>query len=353
MKTLLVTGGCGFIGSNFIHYLFEETDFSANLVNVDKLTYAGNPKNLEDISRRFQDRYTFVHADIADSAAMARVFADHPISAVCHFAAETHVDRSIAGPEAFVMTNIMGTFRLLEESRKLPGLELFHLVSTDEVFGSLGQDGFFVEHSPYKPNSPYAASKASADLLARSYFKTYGFPFTISHCGNNYGPYQFPEKLVPLVIENALEGRPIPVYGKGDNVRDWLYVKDHCAAIWRIMQKSRPGQTYNVGGHGEVSNINLISRICDTLDRVAGPADFGPRKSLITFVQDRPGHDFRYALDTRKIQKELAWTPSVTLETGLENTICWYLENRKWVKSVKNGEYKEWITRQYGLCGLQ
>ncbi len=305
-SNLLVTGGCGFIGSNFIRYLLEKPDFTGRIVNVDKLTYAGNPENLRDLEQRFPGRYVFLREDICNLERMNAIFTDYGIDAVCHFAAESHVDRSIKRPAEFIFTNIVGTFNLLEAARShAEGFSLFHHVSTDEVYGSLGKEGLFTETMPYKPNSPYSASKASSDHLVRAYFKTYGLPVTISNCSNNYGPWQFPEKLIPLITLNALEGKPLPVYGDGKNVRDWLYVEDHCEAIWTIMNKGRRGETYNVGGNSEEENIAVVHGICDILDEISPRAGTGPRRELITFVKDRPGHDWRYAIDSSKLQSEL------------------------------------------------
>lgn len=350
MKNLLVTGGCGFIGSNFIRYLLEASDFSGRIINVDKLTYAGNPENLKGIESRFPGRYVFEKADICDAKGMEEVFAGHQIDAVCHFAAESHVDRSIARPDDFIQTNIVGTFNLLELARaRLGSITLFHHVSTDEVFGSLGEDGYFTEETSYKPNSPYSASKASSDHLVRAYSKTYKLPVTISNCSNNYGPYQFPEKLIPLIILNALEGKTLPVYGDGLNVRDWLFVLDHCEAIWLIMKRGRRGETYNIGGNNEIQNIKIVEAICDLLDSMAGkPSGMESRRELITFVKDRPGHDRRYAIDFSKLKAELDWTPKESFETGLEKTVRWYLDNREWVDRVRSGEYQAWMKEQYG-----
>lgn len=349
MKHLLITGGCGFIGANFIRFLLEESDFAGRVINVDKLTYAGNPENLAQVAKRFKDRYTFIKADIADQKAMNRIFELFPIDSICHLAAESHVDRSIAAPDQFIRTNVMGTFRLLESARKHQDrMVWFHHVSTDEVFGSLGPKGKFIETTPYQPSSPYSASKASSDHLVRSYHKTYGLPVTISNCSNNYGPYQFPEKLIPLVISNAFHGKPLPVYGDGKNIRDWLFVKDHCRAILTIMKKGRNGETYNVGGQAERSNIHVVEKICDILDQYKGPLPNKPRKNLITFVKDRPGHDFRYAIDSTKLQNELKWKPVESFESGLEKTVQWYLDNQQWVSRVKSGQYRDWIQSHYG-----
>ncbi|HNW44019.1 MAG TPA: dTDP-glucose 4,6-dehydratase [Elusimicrobiales bacterium] len=360
--TILVTGGAGFIGSNFIRYVLEKTGFSGRLVNLDKLTYAGNPENLEDIGRKYKSRYVFVKGDICDFKLLAGVFEKYKPGAVAHFAAESHVDRSIFGPKDFVETNIHGTFALLETARQAwlqPAAGAgsrqpfrFHHVSTDEVYGSLGKTGKFKESTPYDPRSPYSASKASSDHLARAYHHTYGLPVTVSNCSNNYGPYHFPEKLIPLAILNALEGKPLPVYGDGLQVRDWLYVGDHCAAIWRIMNKGRCGETYNVGGNCEMKNIDVVKGICSALERLApsaaNPALAGKKyRDLITYVKDRPGHDRRYAIDFSKIKRELGWTPSVTFKEGLDRTVAWYLANGGWVKNVKTGAYKNWLKKNY------
>jgi dTDP-glucose 4,6-dehydratase len=349
MKNMLVTGGCGFIGTNFIKYLLEEAGFSGCVINVDKLTYAGNLENLSDIEENFPEQYIFIKADICDQERMTRVFDEHKIDTVCHLAAESHVDRSIVRPDAFMYTNIIGTFNLLELARaNQKQLKLFHHISTDEVFGSLGKDGFFTEDTPYKPNSPYAASKAGSDHLVRAYHKTYGLPITISNCSNNYGPYQFPEKLLPLVILNAVEGKPLPIYGDGRNVRDWLYVRDHCTAIWSIMKHGRRGETYNIGGNNEWENIRVAELICDRLDQLEEPKDSGSRRELITFVKDRPGHDRRYAIDATKLRQELGWVPEESLESGINKTIRWYIDNIEWVDRVRTGEYQSWIKEHYG-----
>jgi dTDP-glucose 4,6-dehydratase len=336
MKNLLVTGGCGFIGTGFIRYLLLHSDFDGRIINVDKLTYAGNPDNLADIEKSNPERYVFIKADICDPDAMSHAFKSYKIDVVCNFAAESHVDRSIVAPDAFIKTNIEGTFNLLEVSRQNSDrLVLFHHVSTDEVYGSLGSDGFFTEKTSYKPNSPYSASKAASDHLVRAYNKTYALPVTISNCSNNYGPYQFPEKLIPLMILNALEDKPLPVYGDGRNVRDWLFVKDHCRAIWEIMKGGTRGQTYNIGGRCELANIDTVTMVCDLLDEMVPKADRTSRRDLITFVKDRPGHDLRYAIDCSKLEKELGWAPLESFETGLRKTIQWYLDNSHWVQRVK------------------
>lgn len=350
MKNLLVTGGCGFIGANFINYLLSESDFNGRIINVDDLTYAGNPENLREVDDIFSERYVFVKADICDVEALERIFKEYKIDSVCHFAAESHVDRSIVAPDAFIKTNIIGTFNLLELVRKTRDrILLFHHVSTDEVYGSLGEDGIFTEDTPYSPSSPYSASKAASDHLVRAYARTYAIPVTISNCSNNYGPYQFPEKLIPLMILNALEGKSLPVYGDGKNIRDWLYVKDHCKAVWSIMTEGRHGETYNIGGRCEMYNIDVVRMICDLLDKKVPGSGIGPRRELIVFVEDRPGHDRRYAIDFSKLQGELGWVPDESFETGIEKTIEWYMDNRKWVDGVKSGEYMSWVKKQYNL----
>ncbi len=350
MKNILVTGGCGFIGSNFIHFLLSTSDFAGRIINVDNLTYAGNLENLEGIEEKFPGRYHFIKADICDPESMGKIFDRFEIDTVCHFAAESHVDRSIVEPDAFMKTNIMGTFNLLELARvHQEKMILFHHVSTDEVFGSLGEDGYFTEDTPYDPSSPYSASKAASDHLVRAYNRTYGIPVTISNCSNNYGPYQFPEKLIPLMILNALEGKALPVYGDGRNIRDWLYVKDHCRAVWAIMKRGKSGETYNIGGQCEMHNIDVVRMICDLLDDMVPNPGKRPRRDLITFVKDRPGHDLRYAIDFSKIQKELGWFPDASFETGIKETIKWYIDNKRWVKRVKSGEYMSWIEKQYEL----
>lgn len=348
MNNLLVTGGCGFIGSNFVRYLLEESDFNGRVINIDSLTYAGNPESVEDIATAHPERYVFEKADICNIDRIKEIFDHYQIDSVCHFAAESHVDRSILGPGQFIQTNIVGTFNLLEVSRAhMERLVLFHHISTDEVFGSLGADGLFTETTSYKPNSPYSASKASSDHLVRAYHKTYGMPVTISNCSNNYGPCQFPEKLMPLIILNALEGKDLPVYGDGKNIRDWLYVRDHCTAIWTIMTGGRHGETYNVGGATEMENLTIVQIICDRLDTRGMLPDGRKRRDLITFVKDRPGHDQRYAIDFSKLLDELDWKPEESLDSGVEKTIAWYLDNTGWVDRVRSGEYQSWIQRQY------
>ncbi len=349
MKNILVTGGCGFIGVNFIRFLLANDAFQGRIINVDKLTYAGNPESLEEITEKHPERYFFEKADICDANRLDRIFETYQIDAVAHFAAESHVDRSIVGPDAFIRTNINGTFNLLELTRKhIDQIVLFHHVSTDEVYGSLGAEGYFTEKTPYDPSSPYSASKAASDHLVNAYHRTYGIPVTISNCSNNYGPYQFPEKLIPLMILNALEGKPLPVYGDGSNVRDWLYVTDHCRALWTIMQNGKRGQTYNVGGRCEMRNIDLVEMICDLMDQMALSDANNPHRHLITFVKDRPGHDQRYAIDFSKLENELGWTPQESFETGIQKTIQWCMQNRGWVERIKSGEYLSWIETHYG-----
>ena len=349
MQNILVTGGCGFIGANFIRFLFEETDFNGRIINVDALTYAGNRDNLSDIEKEYPERYQFHRADICDAPALQELFTSYEIDTICHFAAESHVDRSIVRPDSFVQTNVIGTFNLLEIARKYSDrIKLFHHVSTDEVFGSLGKEGFFTETTPYSPNSPYSASKAASDHLVRAYNETYGLPITISNCSNNYGPYQFPEKLIPLMILNARDRKPLPVYGDGSNVRDWLYVTDHCDAIWTIMNKGKRGDTYAVGGDNEMANIDVVKTICRLIDDVLPDKGQESRSELITFVKDRPGHDWRYAIDFSKINKELGWKPRESFASGIEKTIRWYFEHTGWVDRVQSGEYQNWIEQQYG-----
>lgn len=353
MNSIMVTGGCGFIGTNFVRFLLEREDYSGRVINVDKLSYAGNPLNVSDLTGSQAERHVLLRADICDRPGMGRVMDEHEVDAICHFAAETHVDRSIVDPDPFVRSNLIGTHNLLALCREREGhIEHFHHVSTDEVFGSLGADGMFTEETQYCPNNPYSATKAGSDHLVRAYARTYGLPVTISNCSNNYGPYQFPEKLIPLMVINALEGKKLPVYGDGQHVRDWLYVRDHCAAIWEIMRHGRRGETYNVGGRNELPNIRIVESICDLVDRLAAPLDgLKSRRELISFVKDRPGHDRRYAIDTRKIEAELGWAPSETIETGLRSTVQWYLENAAWIESVRTGEYQEWVRGHYGTGG--
>jgi dTDP-glucose 4,6-dehydratase len=343
---ILVTGGAGFIGSALIRYLVNETKHQ--ILNIDKLTYAGNLDSLVEVERT--DSYRFEWCDICQLDQLSRVFADFKPNAVMHLAAESHVDRSIDGPSEFIQTNIVGTANLLEVSRaywaSLPrkAQEDFrlHHISTDEVFGSLGLDGFFSEETPYDPSSPYSASKASSDHLVRAWHRTYGLPVVITNCSNNYGPYQFPEKLMPLMILNALDGRPLPVYGDGLQVRDWLFVDDHVRALYRVLLDGQIGETYNVGGHNEQTNLFVVQSICDILDRVVDSSVSPDRgfRSLITFVDDRPGHDHRYAIDASKIERTLGWRPQETLETGLEKTVLWYLNHLEWCRRAQDGSYQ-------------
>lgn len=361
-KNILVTGGCGFIGSNFIHYLLGQPSFRGNIVNMDYLTYAGNPENLTGVATQFGDkRYRFLKADINDHEAVSTVFRDHRIDTVVHFAAESHVDRSIYGPADFVNTNILGTFTLLETARKNWAKKknvLFHHVSTDEVYGSLGETGCFREDTAYDPRSPYSASKAASDHLVSAYHHTYGLPVTISNCSNNYGPYQFPEKLIPLLISNAVKGKPLPIYGDGKNIRDWLFVIDHCSAIWTIMNRGKAGETYNIGGDSEKTNLQVVEKICDTLEELVPikqnvhiklqKSKVRHYRDLITFVTDRPGHDRRYAICFDKIRNQLNWEPQTTFESGIRQTIQWYLRNESWIENIVSGGYRDWIKKHYG-----
>jgi dTDP-glucose 4,6-dehydratase len=350
--TILVTGGAGFIGSNFVLNWIAKT--KAGIVNLDLLTYAGNRRNL--VSVEGDSRHVFVKGDIGDGALVGSLLEKYKPRAILHFAAESHVDRSIAGPGAFIQTNIVGTFSLLEQAKKywsgLPAEDKaafrFLHVSTDEVYGTLGTDDpAFTEETAYTPNSPYAASKASSDHLVRAYFHTYGLPVLTTNCSNNYGPFQFPEKLIPLVILNALEGKPLPVYGDGLNVRDWLFVGDHCAAIRQVLERGRIGETYNVGGSSERTNLNVVTTICDILDELRPDAKIGSRRELITYVKDRPGHDRRYAINAEKIANELGWRPEKQFESGIRETVEWFLENLAWVDDVRSGAYQQWIDLNY------
>ena len=349
---ILITGGAGFIGSNFIFDWLKNTD--EPVVNLDKLTYAGNLTNLAALSG--EARHAFVKGDIGDTTLLKGLLAAHRPRAIVHFAAESHVDRSINGPADFISTNIVGTFRLLESVRaywtelalvEKSAFRFLH-VSTDEVYGSLGErDPQFSETTPYAPNSPYSASKAASDHLVRAYFHTYGLPTVTTNCSNNYGPFQFPEKLIPLIINNALTGEPLPIYGDGQNVRDWLYVGDHCAAINNVLDRGRVGETYNIGGQNEKTNISVVTTICEMLDQLKPRADGLAYRTQLTYVKDRPGHDRRYAIDARKIEKELGWTPKETFETGLRKTIQWYLDNSAWINNVVSGNYQQWIDQNY------
>ncbi len=411
-KNILVTGGAGFIGSNFIRYLFTQPDFRGRVVNLDLLTYAGNLESLADVegayggsahpssgsgvalprvapssngtaaSRSAPFRYVFVRGDIRDRSLVERVFRDYEIDCVVHFAAESHVDRSILGPEAFIATNVLGTYTLLDVARQawkgkygsegehvlqerapiertgetssgtsegsaeIDATVLFHHISTDEVYGSLGETGYFTETTPYDPRSPYSASKAGSDHLVMAYHHTYGLPVTLTNCSNNYGPYQFPEKLIPLMILNMLEGKPLPVYGDGRNIRDWLFVEDHNSAVWLVLRQGRVGEKYNIGGENEWENIRLVHRLIEIVAEETGK-DATELRKLITFVKDRPGHDRRYAIDCSKIKRELRWKQSVSFDEGLRRTVRWYLENRNWVERVRSGAYREWIRQNY------
>ncbi len=348
---ILVTGGAGFIGANFVLDWLARSD--EPVINLDALTYAGNMENLATL--KDDPRHIFVHGDINDAAVLSQVFLQHRPRAVVHFAAESHVDRSIHGPGAFIKTNVEGTFVLLEATRQHwlsldeAGRRAFRYlhVSTDEVFGSLGPGAApFTETHPYEPNSPYSASKAASDHLVRAWHHTYGLPVLTTHCSNNYGPFHFPEKLIPLMIVNALAGKPLPVYGDGMQVRDWLYVKDHCAAIREVLARGKVGETYNIGGWNEKPNIEIVETVCALLDELR-PDPAGPRKRLITHVKDRPGHDRRYAIDARKLERDLGWKPAETFETGIRKTVEWYLGNADWVARVQSGAYKDWLATQY------
>lgn len=331
---LLITGGAGFIGSNLIHHVINQPGIT-KLVNLDCLTYAGHLANLEKVSSH--PKYVFEQVDLRDKAETLRVVRQHEITHVMHLAAESHVDRSITGPGDFIHTNVVGTFNLLEACRACWNGKFdstrFHHVSTDEVYGSLGATGYFTETTPYAPNSPYSSSKASSDLLVRAYHHTYGLDTVITNCSNNYGPFQFPEKLIPVVIQSVLARKAIPVYGDGMNVRDWLYVRDHAEALWLVLNRGKSGETYNIGGHNEWANLPIVQLICDTVDEFA-PQLGGESRKLITFVKDRPGHDRRYAIDASKIQRELGWTPAHQFEDGIRETIRWYLDNQNWVQTV-------------------
>lgn len=344
MQTLLVTGGAGFIGGNFVRFLIEQTE--VRVVNLDLLTYAGNLASLADLIDH--PRHTFVRGDIGDQALVSRLLRDHGVDAVVNFAAETHVDRSIDGPAAFVQTNVLGTFNLLDCTRAYwmelpPGARAdfrFLHVSTDEVYGSLGPTGAFTETSPYAPNSPYSASKAASDHLVRAWFHTYGLPVLTTNCSNNYGPYQFPEKLIPLMILKARRGESLPIYGDGGNVRDWLYVEDHCRAIWRVLEAGVPGEVYNVGGNSERTNLEVIETLCALLDERLPESPYRPHAQLKTFVTDRPGHDRRYAIDASKLRRELGWEPAYSFESGLARTLDWYLAHDAWCQRVTDGRYR-------------
>ncbi len=356
---ILVTGGAGFIGSAVIRHIIQNTTDS--VVNVDKLTYAGNLESLKEVDS--SDRYAFEQVDICNRSELERVFSEHQPDAVMHLAAESHVDRSIDGPAAFIETNILGTFKLLEIARSYwqelgtvrKAIFRFHHISTDEVYGDLeGTDDLFTEQTPYAPSSPYSASKASSDHLVRAWRRTYGFPTLITNCSNNYGPYHFPEKLIPLIILNALDGKPLPVYGRGNQVRDWLYVEDHARALYKVVTEGKVGETYNIGGHNEKQNIEVVEAICGILEDLASDNPHSRAsgnksgfEGLIAYVTDRPGHDIRYAIDASKIQFELGWVPEQTFESGIRNTVEWYLSNYEWVAHVKSGTYQQWIDNNY------
>ncbi|MDO8927275.1 MAG: dTDP-glucose 4,6-dehydratase [Sideroxyarcus sp.] len=350
MKKIIVTGGAGFIGSAVVRQFINDTDCS--VVNVDKLTYAGNLQSLASVSDN--PRYRFEQVDICDATEVARLFREHRPDGIMHLAAESHVDRSISGPADFIQTNIVGTYTLLEAARAYwnelgaagKAAFRFHHISTDEVYGSLGDTGFFTEDMAYEPNSPYSASKASSDHLVRAWHHTYGLPVVTTNCSNNYGPYHFPEKLIPLVILNAVNGKPLPIYGKGDNIRDWLYVDDHARALRLVLEKGTPGETYNIGGWNEKTNLEVVQSICTILDELHPQG--APHNKLITYVTDRPGHDMRYAIDANKIAHELGWKPQENFESGLRKTVEWYLSNDAWVKGVTSGEYQNWVKKHYG-----
>ena len=356
-NTILVTGGAGFIGSNFVVDWVKLN--LGTVINLDKLTYAGNLNNLNEISNHHA--HVFVHGDIGDRSLVAKLLAEHKPRAVINFAAESHVDRSIHGPEDFIQTNVVGTFHLLEEVRAYwnslieenptknahSDFRFLH-ISTDEVYGTLApMDPAFTETTPYAPNSPYSASKAASDHLVRAYHHTYGLPVLTTNCSNNYGPYHFPEKLIPLCLLNALAGKPLPIYGDGQQIRDWLFVKDHCSAIRRVLEAGKPGETYNVGGWNEKANLDVVQTLCTILDELKPKADGTSYQSQITFIQDRPGHDRRYAIDATKLERELGWKPAETFETGIRKTVVWYLENQYWVNNVTSGEYRHWVNKQY------
>ncbi len=352
-RTVLVTGGAGFIGSNYVRHMMTFRP-KWRIVNLDALTYAGNAANLEDLEKNHPDRYRFVHGNINDSSLITELLMQEQPSGVVHFAAESHVDRSIVGPMAFVETNINGTARLLvacqqmwEKNNKPDDFRFVH-VSTDEVYGSLGPTGYFTETTPYDPSSPYSASKAGSDHLVHAWHRTYGFPALVTNCSNNYGPYQFPEKLIPLMILNIIEEKPLPVYGDGKNIRDWLYVIDHCEALTTAMEKGVPGQTYNIGGGAERTNITVVEQLCELLDQRLERTGNAQSRRLVEFVSDRPGHDRRYAIDAGKIRRELGWQPRFRFEQALADTVDWYLGQRQWVDYVRSGEYRHWIETNYG-----
>ncbi|KRW62191.1 dTDP-glucose 4,6-dehydratase [Pseudomonas sp. TTU2014-080ASC] len=349
---VLVTGGAGFIGSAVVRHIINNT--GDEVVNVDKLTYAGNLESLSSVSS--SSRYRFEKVDICDREEVERVIQSHQPDVIMHLAAESHVDRSISGPSEFIQTNIVGTYVLLEAARQYwmsldearKAAFRFHHISTDEVYGDLeGPEDLFTETTPYQPSSPYSASKASSDHLVRAWARTYGLPVLVTNCSNNYGPYHFPEKLIPLMILNAVEGKPLPVYGKGNQIRDWLYVEDHARALYKVVTEGVVGETYNIGGHNEKQNIEVVNTLCSLLDELLPDSPHRPHAQLITYVQDRPGHDMRYAIDASKIQRELGWTPEETFETGIRKTVEWYLANTEWVAHVKSGSYQNWFEQQY------
>ncbi len=371
LTNILITGGCGFIGCNFIHYLFGEStaggadftdaDFHGRIINVDCLTYAGNAESLKDIEEKYgcgvdesKRRYFFEKVDICDRVQIERIFKQYDIDTVIHFAAESHVDRSILGPEAFMKTNVMGTFTLLDVAKNYWNVSLdnqrddvlFHHISTDEVYGTLGETGYFLETTPYDPRSPYSSSKASSDHIVMAYYHTYGLPITLSNCTNNYGPFQFPEKLLPLMISNIREGKNLPVYGDGKNIRDWIYVEDHNRGVWQIVNQSPAGEKWNLGGENEWENIRLLNTVIDLTAKELGknPDDV---KKTITYVKDRPGHDRRYAIDCTKAKTKLGWERKMTFEQGLLSTIRWYLNHSEWIEHIKSGAYKDWIQKNY------
>jgi dTDP-glucose 4,6-dehydratase len=343
-KNILVTGGAGFIGSAFIRFVLTKCrEFQGKIINLDALTYAGNLENLEEVQN--DPRYFFHKGDIRNQSLVEHICDEHEIDTIIHLAAESHVDRSIIGPQPFLETNILGTFSLLEVVRKRPHIH-FHHVSTDEVYGCLGETGYFTESTPYKPNSPYSASKAASDHFVRAYAATYNLSTCISNCSNNYGPYHFPEKLIPLMIMNCLKQKPLPVYGKGENVRDWLYVEDHAKALWMLLNKGKKGETYNIGGESEWKNIDLVHETIRILAMLLNkdPSEF---TKLITFVTDRPGHDFRYAIDCSKIKNEIGWSPDHTFHEGIRKTVQWYLDHSEWIRNVETGAYRNWIQENY------
>lgn len=356
MYTLLVTGGAGFIGSNFIRHALDMRP-EWRIVNLDVLTYAGNAANLNDIADRMPERYQFVHGHIGDGELIEQILDDTSPSAVVHFAAESHVDRSIHGPHTFIETNIVGTGQLLgaclkvwEQSKK-PGHFRFLHISTDEVYGSLGDDGYFTESTPYDPSSPYSASKAASDHLVRAWHRTYGLPAIITNCSNNFGPYQFPEKLIPLMLLKIQEYKTLPVYGDGQNIRDWLYVIDHCEALITVLENGLPGETYNIGGGAERRNIDVVHLLCDLMDERLGLDGRDSSRNLIRFVEDRPGHDRRYAIDAGKIAHDLGWQPRFTFEQALADTVAWYMDHPEWIASVRSGAYRKWLDNHYGQVG--